>query len=209
MFNWLIIKYKQLIEKIKSQGYSKTIQEVIFFNKIAVTFNKNLFDLQIDSETLKIFENEIINISNADFNNQYSFSTESRYLKAITNTKNGYEAFFFIRNNEVIGDCWFATSLDTSKKQLHSDMQLFDMIPKLKSAYMFDMYVKPEERGTKVTSSILKFAFHCFKERGITDVYTYVMSDNTPAIWMVRTLGFKELNKIRMNRFFFYRRTSK
>lgn len=207
MLHKLAIKFAQFTEKIRNQGLLFTIKEIIFFDRTAITFYKNISDFTIDSETLKKIEPEIINISQYQPECFYPFATKSRGLKAITNTKKGYEAFLFIRNKEVVGDCWFASSLNTNIIELHHDIKLFKITPELKSAYMFDMFVKSEERGTNVTSSILKYAFYCFKKRGITHVYTYVMSHNTPAIWMVRTLGFKELNKLKMSRLFFFRRT--
>jgi len=206
--NNIKIKYNQLIEKIKTKGINKTFKEVIFLNKTAITFHKNLNDYQIDSELLNKLESKIISVSSPDIVVQYSFPNKSRYLKLVANIKRGYEVFLYILGDEVVGDCWFATSLDTSQKLLHPDMQLFRMNPAKKSAYMFDMFVRPEERGTQITYSILKYAFYCFKQRGITDVYSYVMSNNIPAIWTVRTLGFKELKKLKMNYLLFYKSTS-
>jgi GNAT superfamily N-acetyltransferase len=152
---------------------------------------------------------KIHNISKLDSVKNYRFVNKSRYLKALSNISKGYETFVLIRDNEVIGDCWFATSLEADRVTLHPDLELFGINPVQKSAYMFDMYVKPEERGTDVTTSILKYAYNNFKDRGIEKVYTYVMAENTPAIWMVRILGFKELKKLRMRRFLFFKRVDK
>ena len=206
--NYIKIKYNQLIEKIKIKGINNTIKEVFFLNKTAITFHKKLKDYQIDSELLSNIESKIISISSLDCVVQYSFPNKSRYLKLVANIKQGYEVFLYVLKDEVVGDCWFATSIDTSKKLLHPDIKLFRINPAKKSAYMFDMFVKPEERGTQITNSILKYAFYCFKQRGITDVYSYVMSNNIPAIWTVRTLGFKELKKLKMNYLLFYKSTS-
>ena len=203
------IKINQLIERLKSDGVRGIIKETIFFNRIAVTFEKNLSDFRGEIEVSNNSNIEIKNISKIDTKINYKFTNKSRYLKTINNIKKGYETFVLIRDKEIIGDCWFATSLEADKKMLHPDLKLFGIKPVQKSAYMFDMYVKPEERGTDVTNSILKYAYTNFSERGITKVYTYVMADNTPAIWMVRMLGFKELKKLNMRRFLFLRKVIK
>ncbi len=206
MINPLFIKINQLIERLKTDGAKSIIKETIFINRKAVTFVKDLSDFKTIVDTNKNSNVTIKKISRGDIKLEYKFPNKSRYLKTISNVKKGYETFVFIRNNEIIGDCWFAISLEADKKLLHPDIKLFGIKPVQKSAYMFDMYVKPEERGTAVTNSILKYAYSNFTERGITKVYTYVMADNTPAIWMVRTLGFKELGKLSMFRFLFLRK---
>jgi len=209
MIQLLLIKINQLFEKIKSQGILNSFIEIIFINKKIITFEKDLTDYKVDLKIINNTEIEIKNISKVDHKLNYIFPNKSRYLKVINNKENGFECFLFIRDNKILGDCWFATSLDADKKLLHKDIHLLKVRPEQKSAYMFDMYVKKEERGTNVSSTLLKYAYQCFKERGITKIYTYVIAHNTPAIWMVRTLGFKELNKLKMHRFFFYRKVTK
>ncbi len=209
MISALIIKVNQFIERLKSDGVKGVIKETIFLNRKAVTFEKDLSDFKADVKLTKDSNIEIKKISNSNSKIEYKFPNKSRYLKTLNNIKKGYETFVLIRNEEIIGDCWFATSLEADKKMLHHDLDLFGIKPVQKSAYMFDMYVKPEERGTEVTNSILKYAYNDFSKRGITKVYTYVMADNTPAIWMVRMLGFKELKKLSMQRFLFLRKVQK
>ena len=207
MLNKIQLRFNQLIEKFRNEGMYNTItKELLFFNKKIIVFEKDLTQFQSviqqsddpNSHYAKFDSNTVLE--------DYVFPNRSRYLKAVSSIKKGHELFVFIRGNKIIGDCWFATYTEASKKdKFHPDVKMLHINPVLESVYMFDMYIIPEERGKNITRSILLFAFNNFKARNLSRIYTYVLASNTPAIWMVRTLGFKETNKLNFHRLVSFR----
>jgi GNAT superfamily N-acetyltransferase len=209
MSNSISIKVSQLSENIISNGISNTLKEIFFLNRNVIVFEKDLDNLNSKISPVNKSEIEFINISKSNFSRfSAKFPSKSRYLKTLKNTNKGYESFALIRNNTIVGDCWFAAPFGYANNLIHPDLNMLGIEAREKDAYMFDMYVIPEERGTKSTD-LLKYAFLALKDRGIKKICTFVMANNTPAIWMVRMLGFKELNRKKIHRFLLFRIVTK
>jgi hypothetical protein len=191
----------------KLNGLSSTFHEIIYFNRIAVPVEKDLSSL----EPMRISEDrmgvELIEISERNFTNlSLKYPIRNRYQKALRNIRKGYRAFALIKGNEVIGDVWYAWSNNTKKGVIHPDLKWLGIYSGKRDVYVWDMYVKPNERGGFMATSLLNGAMRSLKKKGFGKLYGYYWQDNIPALWTHRVLRFRELKTAKMHRFVFIRR---
>jgi ribosomal protein S18 acetylase RimI-like enzyme len=116
---------------------------------------------------------------------------------------NGYHGFSILKGKEIIGDIWYLNLNKSGTGVKHPDLKLLDIKLKEKESYMFDMYIKPEERGNGTVNFLLGNALNALKEKGVMKVYGYYTAGNVPALWIHRTLGYKELKKLKVQRILF------
>jgi GNAT superfamily N-acetyltransferase len=70
-------------------------------------------------------------------------------------------------------------------------------------AYLFDLFVFPEHRGTDVAKKIVSWTFQHLLLQGITKIYGFYFSDNLQSLWWHRAiLKCKELKRLRVHRLF-------
>lgn len=71
-------------------------------------------------------------------------------------------------------------------------------------AYLFDLFVFPEHRGSDVTKKITAWTFQHLLSEGITKIYGFYFSDNLRSLWWHRAiLKCKEIKRLRVHRLFF------
>jgi len=210
MLQTVFINLTQLFEELKNNGITSSFNKIIFLNKNLVTFEIKLSSYKSKPDTIKKFIYEIQNITKNNFKNLgIEFSAKSRYFKTVKRLEQGYEAFVMIINRKVIGDVWFAPGSSEAGQVLHPDIKMLEIKTTGSDVYMFDMYVDPEMRGTPVAATILNNASLGLKSEGFDKIYTYVMTENIPALWMIRALGFRDIGKTAMRRFLFSRKLIK
>ena len=107
-----------------------------------------------------------------------------------------------IEDNKVIGDLWYATLLDLPRNSI-PDIDWLGIDLSNNSVYLFDMYVHPEKRGALSTNLLLGGALYTLRGRGFIEAYGYYESDNLPALWVHRLFGYKEIQKLQMQKYFF------
>jgi len=201
------IRFNQTIELFKHEGFISLIKNSVFFKRKLIVFKKDLSAEDAQIKQVRRTNVNIINVTLDDFKTQdYQFSSKSRFYKAIKYFRYSSEAFFALKNNIVIGDVWFSSKSFDHGKDYHPDLAMLNFKLNKEDIYMFDMYLEPSERGSAVESSILGQAINTFQRRGFKNIFTYVMAENTPALWMTRVMGFKELNYLYMSRLFFIRK---
>jgi ribosomal protein S18 acetylase RimI-like enzyme len=83
-------------------------------------------------------------------------------------------------NNDVAHSRWVSTN-DTYIPELEMHTR-----PRLKQAYMYDGYSKPEYRGRGIDGAVRNFIFETMKSQGAENVYSYVRSDNPVGIRAAR-----------------------
>ena len=76
-------------------------------------------------------------------------------------------------------------------------------------AYLFDLYVLPEYRGTSVPLEIAWETYEHLKRNKITKIYGFYYQDNIKALWWHRaTLKAKEIKKLKVDKFIIFEKIS-
>lgn len=113
--------------------------------------------------------------------------------------------FAIVKGNELIGDVGYMTDTMSEHSSL-KDLKRFGIELGGKDAYMFDMFVCPDQRGNNITNLLVSHALNALKEKGKERVYGYYDSDNVPALWFHRMHGYKEFDKVKIQQFLAFKR---
>jgi hypothetical protein len=204
MIRQLRIYFNQGLEVWKTTGFYSVLNKVFFLNKEIVIVEKDLNSL----EPLPLIP-EKMNIKFIEINKEQTentlhvYSLKSRHLKMLNNLDRGYKGFAIVKGNEVIGDIWYVSPTQSKTVRRDPDLKLYNINLNEKDVYMFDMYLKPEERGGGKVNFLLRNVLNALKEMGFIKVYGYYMADNLPALWVHRMLGYKELKRFKVQRILF------
>jgi ribosomal protein S18 acetylase RimI-like enzyme len=205
MISSIYLSSVQLAESIWHFGITHTINQLIYKNRKIYVFEKNLNDLKTKNIKQKQLDYKIVAINSKNYRDyNFTYPLKSRYLKIKKRVNQGYENFSAVKSGVSMGDTWFAPCLDPDTTQLHPDVKLIEVHLKAKDIYLFDMYIDAKARGSNLANQILLYALHYYKKRGFSKIYSYVLAKNVPALWMVRTLNFKQIKQISLNRFIFF-----
>lgn len=196
----------QFLEECKRDGLVPTLHEFIYVNREAIILERDL-----PSFTPKIKKNkppedvEFVEISDNNFEHiNPVYPLKFRYLKALKNLDKGYRAFAVLKDREVVGDLWYATPQNSKKSVIHPDLEWLDIELGKDNVYATDTYVTHEERGNYIAHILWNYALGRFREKGFNKVYGYVWADNIPALWLYRVLKFRDVKRIKMNRFIYF-----
>jgi len=191
----LLCQFNELLRK--DQTLSSILDRYFFVNRDVVVIER---DLSLPGEfPLPVRKGvRFIKISNSVEASQLAFSLGSYYFMALKHLEAGYKGFALIRGNRVLGEAWCSNG-----ENGHPDLKWMEMRLGQKEAYMFHLYVRPEERVGGTAFILLRNTYNALKSEGITKVYGYCRADNLAARWVYKTLGCKELPSAKAHRFFF------
>lgn len=101
----------------------------------------------------------------------------------------GYAGFVGFIDDEVVACYWWA---DATMPE-HRDMRLFDLGIELgrRDVYGFDLYVRRDRRGGGTGGDVLYQVERALQERGMQQLWGYVLADNAPARWVYDARGYE------------------
>ena len=188
-------------------GLISTFREIFYINRELIVLENDLSSLGPTMKSLSELNMKFIEISKYNFEEfhlEYPF--RSRYLKTVSNLNKGYRSFVIIRGNKVIGDLWYTTMINSKKSSSHHDLEWLRIDLGEKDVYCWDNFVSKEERRNSVAIYLMSQVLHCLREKGFIKIYGFVFVDNGPASFLYRLFRFKELKRMKANRFLFFRR---
>ena len=207
MFKRLYISLIQFLEVYRINGLVSAFRESFYINRELIVLENDLTSVGPPMKSLMELDLEflVISMSNyEEFHLKYPF--RSRHLKAVDNLKKGYGSFVAVRGNEVVGNLWYATSINANESPLHHDLEWLRIDLGEKDAYGWDMYVSEEERENSVAFYLMSLALHWLREKGFVRIFGFVFVDNSRASFLYKMFKFKELKKMKADRFLFFRR---
>jgi len=207
MIHTVKMRIIQVYEFIRSNGWLSFLREVIYINRKAIVVEKNLHEVNDSVDLLQRSDVSFIEITSETFtNNNYRYLLKNRYLKALHYLKKGYIGYAIVRENKIIGDIWHFTSKRGAHLSYHPDIYWLGIKYTENDVYSFDMYIIPDERGNNLSIFLQKEALSSLYRKGYTRAYGFYWADNIPALWVNRTLKWKELKILRLNRFLFFKK---
>ena len=203
MLNVLKMRSAQLIDAVRSNGWSSVLREVAFFRRAAIVVEKDLSEVverPLASLNLKVLEIDEDMLSSG----AYRFAVPNRHLKALHYLqKQKYGGFALARDNVIVGDQWYWVSEATDDpSSLHVDLRRFGFRTwEQTHVYTFDIFVAPSERKQGVSAAFQNNGMLSLRSKGYTKAYGYYFADNIPAFWCTRmTNKWKELRRVGISR---------
>lgn len=210
MLNVLKMRLAQIVDSVRTDGWSSLLRQAVFLRRTAIIVEKDLSEVverpePLASSKLKLLEIDKDMLSSGT----YRFAVRHRYLKALRYLEHGHGGFVIARDNVIVGDMWYCVSEATEDPSvLHVDLQRFGFKTWRRSdVYTFDIFVAPAERKHGVSAAFQNNAMLALRSKGYTKAYGYYFADNIPAIWCARvTNKWKEVRAARVSRFLMFTR---
>lgn len=196
----------QFYEESNEHGITSTLNKFVFRNTEFVVVAKDLTDLKPAQDSLLENGLRFLDISSENLKKtDIRYPVKSRYYKLLKYTEKGYHVFAVVKGDELIGDVGYMTD-EMSRLTPIRDLKWFGIELGEREAYMFDMFVSAHQRENNVTNLLVSNALNALKEKGKLRAYGYYDSDNIPALWFHRMHGYKELDKVKIQQFFVFKR---
>ena len=207
MFKRLYISLIQFFESCRTNGLVATFREIVYINRELILLEKGLSSLEPIIKSLSELNMKFIEISKYNFNEFHlKYPFKNRYLKTVNNINNGYRAFVIMRDNEVLGDMWYATSPNSEQPSGHHDLKWLEVDLGEKGVYSWDLYVVKRERKNSTAMYLLSLALHSLQEKGYSKMLGFHWIGNNPAFFLYRIFRFKELKRMKASRFLFFKK---
>ncbi len=188
------MKLKYLIQKlkfrIKSEGLDETLKMLVYLNRNMIVVEK-----QIHPEEPQVFDEytEFIRLNNQDLR---LYKKKSGIENLSYHCQQGAECLAAFRNNECIGYQWW------TRDNRFADIQKLGIKLADDEAYLFDLFVSPDYRGTLLPKILVQEVFAHLITVGVNKIYGFYFSDNIKALWWHRAiLKCKELKRLKSHRF--------
>ncbi|MBU5614222.1 GNAT family N-acetyltransferase [Geomonas azotofigens] len=201
MLQYCKMRLVQARDMVQIGGWRTLLRDMFYLNRVAVPVEIALDSLRPVSDFNRPADEAVVELSAqllAERRLVYRF--QSRYLKALSYLGRGYRGFALVKGATVAGDIWCADSRQGGAPGNHPDEAWLGIECRCGEAYTFDMFVDPAHRGGNVAAALQNGALHLLKKRGITKAYGFFWADNLPALWVHRTLRWRELDRVRATR---------
>lgn len=210
MIDLLKMRCIQILEFIRSNGFSSFWREYAFVKRKAVIVMKDLHEAPDRSDYLSRLNIDLVEITPEILPlSKYHSDFKNRYFKALHYISKGYEGHAIIKGNTIIGDMWYFDPHKLNGGTYHRDLDWLGIRLPEGAVYSFDIFVIPGERGNNVSSTFQNNTMYLLRIKGYTRAYAYYWTDNVPAVWNTKVINkWKELEKLTVSRFFWYRRVT-
>lgn len=184
--------FRRFIFRLSTDGILETLKEIIFLNRVMIAIEKNIgFEPNITSNNVHFI---IVGPANyKKYQEQYGLKTLEYY------SKTGAQCIMAIEGDECLGYQW--VTQDNNFK----DLRKLGIRLKDSEAYLFDLFVYPQYRGTDIPKMVARETFNHLVSKGVNKIYGFYFSDNIKALWWHRAiLKCKEIKKVKIHRFLFF-----
>jgi GNAT superfamily N-acetyltransferase len=202
MLKYCMMRFAQVVETFKLNSINKLLREIIYLDREAVPVEIDLFTLRPLEDFVRQSDEKLIEIKSEMLSrHMLTYPIKNRHLKAEYYLKTGYRGFAMVNAGAVSGDIWCAVSTDQRYGLMHPDESWLNIRCEKSEAYTFDMYLNPEKRGSNLAAALQNGALHELRNQGFTKAYGFFWADNIAALWVHRTLRWKELKRVKASRF--------
>ncbi|QWV93983.1 GNAT family N-acetyltransferase [Geomonas oryzisoli] len=201
MLQYCRMRLVQAREMVLMAGWRTLLRDIIYLNRVAVPVEIPLDALRPVTDFSRPADEAVLELSPELLGERrLVYRYQSRYLKALNYLDKGYRGFALVKGNTVAGDIWCADRRQGGATGTHPDESWLGIECRPGEAYTFDMFVDPAHRGGNLAAALQNGALHLLRKRGITKAYGFFWADNVPALWVHRTLRWRELQRVRASR---------
>lgn len=201
MLQYCKMRLVQARELLLIAGWRGLMRDIFYLNRVAVPVEIPLDSLRPVTDFSRPADEAVLELSGELLEaGSLVYRFRSRYLKALNYLGKGYRGFALVKGNTVVGDIWCADSRPGPGADNHPDEAWLGIQSRAGEAYTFDMFVDPAYRGGNVAAALQNGSLHLLRKRGVTKAYGFFWADNVPALWVHRTLRWRELKRVRATR---------
>ncbi len=214
MIKFLASQIYRFLEILKREDFFIGLKKILYLLRDYIYLKKEIITIEIDLSNINPtfgnfnkFNFNILEITEGSFNqNKQKYPLKSWYLRSLGRVKKGYKSFALINDNKIIGYLWYTTTGNSKSPKVHQDLIFLNITLTEKEVYLFDMYIRPENRGNTVATHFMGCVLNKLKGKGYLKGYSYVFADNLPALYTYRLLKWKELDRLILQTLFFVRK---
>ncbi len=111
----------------------------------------------------------------------------------------GMSGFVAEVEGAVVGHVFFTPGSDDPRRVVHRDLAWLGLRPQRREVYTFDYWLHPDARGQG--NRFVRAVQTEQAQLGYETSFGYVYATNTPALWLYRTTGWKEVRRLREDRY--------
>ena len=188
-----LIGYFQFKENCQQEGFLATLKKSLYQCDETVPVEKDLANLKNLSERFSSQNLEILELNQDNyFDARYKHSHKSRQERALHYLRSGYRTFVVVKEDEIVAEVWYVTKSFSRLSYIHPRVKWFGIEISDVDVYLFDLFVNPEIRKSFPTTVFLAQVLSTLQKKGFEKAYGDYVSNNTPALWVHRSLGYKE-----------------
>jgi len=197
MLSLLRTKYFQFMEHGRQEGFLSACKITLYKYEEMVPTVKDLATLR-----------PLLPILDLGPENFYSqaldYPLRSRRERTENYFRRGYRVFVMVQDGRVVGDLWYVTRQTAKTQSIHPHVVWFGLDLADDEVYVFDLQVNIDQRGGGLTTHFHGRILEILRERGFRKAYGCFVAANIPALWMHRLIGYRELPRCIVRRFFLY-----
>lgn len=206
MLDYCRMRTVQAVEMVERGSWKSLLKEIFYLDRVAVPVEIELASLRPEEDFPRPPGEQVLEVTRELLEKRRaSFPVRSRYLKALEYLAGGYRGYALLQGNAVAGDIWCADAPGKYGAK-HPDETWLGLKCGDREVYTFDMFMDPHRRGGNAAAALQNGALHALRKEGYTKAYGFFWSDNVPALWVHRTLRWRELARVKASRFLLSRK---
>jgi GNAT superfamily N-acetyltransferase len=186
----LVHLLRKAVFRSRMDGMKEMLRELVYVNRTMVVIEKEIQESRPAQESG-------IRFTVVDSRNLKEYSERNEWRLVSHYCSRGARCVMAYRGDDLLGYQFY------TRENSFRDLLKIGISMKTNEAYLFDLFVFPEHRGTDVPKLITAWTFNHLVSEGISKIYGFYYSDNIRSLWWHRAvLKCRELKRIRAHRIF-------
>jgi GNAT superfamily N-acetyltransferase len=201
MFEDLLLRLSRIIEAYEEKGVSAVFRKTLPVKETTIKTRLMLERLKTGFPVRDHRDAECLEIRLEGLDaGELQYEDRNRYIKARNHLLAGHKGIALAKQGKVMGDIWYVANPGGGAGPIHPDLAWLDIELGAEDVYLFDMDLMKEHRGGGAARLLMGGALNRMKEKGYRRAYGYYVSNNIPALWTHRMLGYEELSRVEVKR---------
>jgi GNAT superfamily N-acetyltransferase len=193
----LVHLLRKAVFRSRMDGMKDMLRELVYVNRTMVVIEKDI------RESRPVHEGEIRFVV-VDSGNLKKYGGKNEWRIVSHYCSRGARCVMAYREGNLLGYQFY------TRENSFRDLVKMGISMGKDEAYLFDLFVFPEHRGTEVPKTITAWTFNHLVSEGISKIYGFYYSDNIRSLWWHRAvLKCREIKRIRAHRIFFFEWTDR
>jgi GNAT superfamily N-acetyltransferase len=205
----LRLRYLQFRERARERGFLGTCWFALYRSQEAVPVEKDLSTLKPVPRTPPSAL-QLLELGPETFgSHRLEYPIASRRARVDRYLRRGYRTVVMADGGKVIADLWYVSRRSARTASIHPHLRWFGIHLGSDDVYMFDMHVDAAARGGGLATYFMSRALHHLRDLGSCTAFGYFDAHYTPALWVHRQLGFRELPRVTIRKCLWFESASR
>lgn len=179
---------RKALFRSRMDGIKNMLRELIYLNRTMIVIEKNILESRlVQCDDIRFVVVDHSNLK--DFNEKRCAQLVKHYCRR------GASCVLAYRGEKILGYQFYC------RDNSFSDLVKIGLRIGKEEAYLFDLFVFPEYRGSDVPQKITSGTFRHLMSEGIRKIYGFYFADNIRSLWWHRAvLKCREVKRIKAHR---------